>query len=182
MGDVAGTCRVHLLGGFRVEVDGRAVPDQLWRHRGQDVIKILALTPGYHVPRLEVVMDLWPGLPDRQSSDLLHKALKEVRKALGSDLAVTEEGSFLRFWPQGSLWVDLHVFISTAKHARLPEQREAARDLYAGNLLPEDPNAPWAEARRALARQAFEQLLPREPDEAPRVIDLREALVTHPAP
>jgi DNA-binding SARP family transcriptional activator len=41
----------QLLGGFRVDVDGRAVPDTAWHHRrAAELVKLLALAPRHRLP------------------------------------------------------------------------------------------------------------------------------------
>jgi DNA-binding SARP family transcriptional activator len=176
---VGSSCRIHLLGRFAVERDALPVPPTAWKRGGDELIKVLALAPTHHCERAEVLRCLWPGVPEREADEHLKKALKEVRHVLDSKLAVTEEGPYLRLWPHSLLWVDLHTFTANAKHGRFPEHREAALALYRGDLLPDDKSAPWTESRRTTARQAYLQLLGQEHEGSPRVIDLREARVTH---
>jgi DNA-binding SARP family transcriptional activator len=177
---VGSSCRIHLLGRFAVEIDETLVRSPVWKRRGDEVIKVLALTPTHRLERAETLRCLWPGVPEREADEHLKKALKEVRHVLGSKLAVTEEGPYLRLWPHGPLWVDVHTFTANAKHGRFAEHREAALALYRGDLLPDDRTAPWTEPRRTTAREAYLQLLRDEEGEvSSRVIDLREARVTH---
>jgi DNA-binding SARP family transcriptional activator len=61
---VGGTCTIHLLGGFAVEVNGEPVYANAWRHRrAADLIKLLALAPGHRLHREQVMDTLWPDLP-----------------------------------------------------------------------------------------------------------------------
>ena len=49
---VATGLRIHLLGGFRVAVDGRAIADAAWRRRAASgLVKLLALAPGHRLHR-----------------------------------------------------------------------------------------------------------------------------------
>jgi DNA-binding SARP family transcriptional activator len=49
--------KIDLLGGFRVEVDGRAVAPKAWSQRKPAaLVKLLALAPGHQLRR-EQVMD-----------------------------------------------------------------------------------------------------------------------------
>jgi DNA-binding SARP family transcriptional activator len=177
---VGSSCRIHLLGRFAVEIDALPVRSTAWKRGGDEVIKVLSLAPAHRCERSEVVGCLWPGVAEREADEHLKKALKEVRHVLGSKLAVTEEGPYLRLWPHGPLWVDVHTFTANAKHGRFPEHRAAALALYRGDLLPDDRTAPWTEPRRTTAREAYLQLLHEQEHEGSRrVIDLREARVTH---
>jgi DNA-binding SARP family transcriptional activator len=169
---MAGVCRVHLLGGFRVEINGRAVPDQAWRGRSGDLVTLLALDTGHHLTTAQVTGPLWPDASPRDAESELRKALKDARKAMGDGRAITEEGDRLRLWPYGELWVDAHTFAATAKHARNEEQRAAAAALYAGELLPRSIG-PWAEPLRTRLRLMYLELL-RDPDsDTAPWIDLR---------
>jgi len=174
---VAAGCQVRLLGGFSVELDGRAVPERAWPSGdAADLVKVLALDIGHHVGREDVVSRLWPTLSRHEAARALHHAVKEVRRALHDERAVTEEADSLRLWPHGELHVDAHAFAAAARHARLPDQRAAAAALYAGDLLPDDER-PWTEPLRTRLRLAHLELL-RDPDGSmPAWIDLRELTV-----
>jgi DNA-binding SARP family transcriptional activator len=171
---VAGPCRIHLLGGFALEVNGRAVPGNAWRHRrASDLVKLLALEPTHHLLRRDVAAQLWPALLPHDAEDELGRAVKEARRAMGDDRAVTTEGERMRLWPHGELWVDVHVFNASAKHARNAEQRRAAIELYRGDLLPEDRDFSWTDPLRTRARLMYLELL-RDPESStPSWIDLR---------
>ena len=175
---MGGTCQVRLLGGFAVEVDSVPLPSSAWRSEGAaQLVKLLALAPSHHLTRTDVIAQLWPMLSPRDADAHLKRAVKDSRKTLRDDRAVTVEGDRLRLWPHGELRVDVHTFAATAKHARLPEQRRAATALYRGDLLPED-RAPWADPLRTRLRLVHLELL-RDPDSGtPAWIDLRTPVFT----
>src|SRR5262249_5635076 len=51
--------RIGLFGGFRVEVDGRSIPEEAWRQRKPAaLVKLLALAPRHRL-HPEQVMELW---------------------------------------------------------------------------------------------------------------------------
>ena len=80
---------IVLLGGFRVEVDGRPVPAEAWRHRrGADLVKLLALTPGHALHREQVIDALWPDLDPRAGPANLRKAVHFTRRAIGTEHAL----------------------------------------------------------------------------------------------
>jgi DNA-binding SARP family transcriptional activator len=75
--------RIELLGGFRVAVRGRAVPDDAWtRRRPAAVIKLLALAPRHRLHRERVMDVLWPGLAPDAAAANLRKAPHHARRAL----------------------------------------------------------------------------------------------------
>jgi DNA-binding SARP family transcriptional activator/tetratricopeptide (TPR) repeat protein len=158
-----GSCELRLLGGFRAEVDGRPVPSDAWRHRrGGDLVKLLALAPGHRLHREHVIDGLWPDLGAEAGAANLRKAVHFARRALGGERAVGTEGPMLQLWPSGSLSVDVERFEREAAGAiRTRDRAAAARaaSRYEGDLLPEDPYAPWAEAPRERLRRTFVQVL-----------------------
>jgi len=170
---VGGTCTVRLLGGFSVEVEGNPVAADAWRNEAAArLIALLALEPSHHLLRTDLAHRLWPTTPEHDAAGLLKRAVKDVRKILRDDRAITDEGDRLRLWPHGELRVDAHTFAAHAKHARLPEQREAANALYRGDLLPQE-SAEWTEPLRTRLRLMRLELL-RDPEGAtPAWIDLR---------
>ncbi len=154
-----GVCRVRLLGGFRVEVGGRQVPDEAWRHRrGADLVKILSLADGHRLQREQVMEMLWPDFPVEAASANLRKATYFARQALGEP-AIGVQAGMISLWPGRDLLVDVEEF-----------ERAAARDataaiaLYSGDLLPEDRYAEWTEPRRERLRQRLLDLLRRARD------------------
>jgi DNA-binding SARP family transcriptional activator len=53
---MAAEVRIWLLGGFRVEVDSRPVPDDAWRrNKAKAVVKLLALAPEHLKSRQEAL-------------------------------------------------------------------------------------------------------------------------------
>ncbi|PLS82257.1 MAG: transcriptional regulator, partial [Actinobacteria bacterium] len=110
---------------------------------------------------------LWPDLGRRAAANNLSQALHAARRALGPDPKVASRyvgsrGEQLVLCPEGELWVDVEAFeeaAATARRARDPMAYEAAVDLYAGELLPEDAYEDWAEGRQEELRRLFLALL-----------------------
>jgi len=157
-----------LLGGFRVAVGPRAVEKGAWRLRkAASLVKLLTLAPGNRLHREQVMETLWPDLGKKTASNNLRQALQGARRALNPDpasgprlLASSEDALVL--CPEGSVWVDAEAFEEAAKGARRskePAAYEAALDLYAGELLPEDRYEAWAEGPRARLRGTYLSLL-----------------------
>src|SRR6266851_9252637 len=151
---MARTCAVRLLGRFQVEVAGRPVPAESWRHRrGADLVKLLALAPQHRLHREQVMEHLWPDLGAESAAANLRKALHFARRGLGGKEAIAVEGDVLALWPSGELTVDAQEVESAAARAlgagggldRVVEQ-------FTGDLLPEDRYAQWTQSHRERLR------------------------------
>jgi DNA-binding SARP family transcriptional activator len=112
------TCAVRLLGGFTVEVDGRPVAAEGWRHRrGADLVKLLALAPGHRLHREQVQAALWPDLEPEPAGANLRKAVHFARRALGAPDAIAVSAEMLDLWPEGELAIDVELFETAARQA-----------------------------------------------------------------
>ena len=79
--------RVQVLGGFRVEVDGEALPDSAFeRRRSRDLVNLLAIVPGHRLRRYQAVDILWPDADYFRGPRKLYEATGEVRKQLAHRL------------------------------------------------------------------------------------------------
>jgi DNA-binding SARP family transcriptional activator len=151
---MAQTCVIRLLGGFQVEVDGRPVPADAWRHRrGADLVKLLALSSAHSAHRGQVMELLWPNLDRESGAANFRKAIHFARRALGGPQSIAAEHEMLTLWPQGDLVIDVERFEAAAKEALTTGMRpEAAAEQCAGELLPADRYAEWTEPRREHVR------------------------------
>lgn len=157
------TARIGLLGSFRVEIDGRAVPPSAWRHRrGADVVKLLALQPAGRLHREQAMELLWPGLPGDLAAANLRKAVLYARRALGSEDAVRVNAGVVALWPEGTLATDVDAFERAARDAIGTADRDAAAGaakLYAGDLLPDQPYEAWLTEHRERLRRLYLDVL-----------------------
>jgi predicted ATPase/DNA-binding SARP family transcriptional activator len=159
--------RVRLLGGFSVWVGSSAVAEGAWHLRkAKSMLKLLALAPGHALHREQLMDLLWPNLDRRAASNNLRRALHVARRALEPEPSapryLVSHGEHLALCPDGPLWVDIEAFeevAATARRSRDPAAYPVALDLYAGDLLPEDPYEDWAEDRRKQLRQNYLDLL-----------------------
>src|SRR5918993_3080382 len=92
--------RIWLLGGFRVSVGSRSVPQDAWRLRkAAALVKLLALAPGHHMHREQAMDLLWPDSGRSASSNSLRKTLHTARRTLepaaGSRYLVSEDESLV---------------------------------------------------------------------------------------
>jgi predicted ATPase/DNA-binding SARP family transcriptional activator len=191
-GSAESSVRIRLLGGFDVEVDGQVIPASAWRLRkASELLKVLAITPGHRLQREQAMEQLWPDRPADAALNNLHQALRVARAALsvtheaGQRILVLRDG-VLSLCPNGELWVDAEAFASAVREATVASglaDHLAARDLYRGELLPDDRYADWAEAPREAVAQDYltlltrlAQLLEREGNREAATETLRELL------
>ena len=156
-----------MLGGFSVVVDGASIPDASWRLRkSRTVLKVLALSSGraLHPERIESL--LWPDRDPVAAGNNLRQAVYHARRALtgaGADGAevLASRGDLLTLSPDVEVDADLFEAAATrAERTGMPEDIEAALDIYGGELLPEDAYEDWcAEPRRVLAERQVQLLL-----------------------
>lgn len=134
-----------LLGRFQVSVDREPVPDTAWTHgRSRDLVKLLAITPSHRLPRDHVLEALWAQLEIDAAVANLHKAAHHARRVLGDADGVVLRGGLVTLAPGAQVETDVERFEATSDP-----------DLYLGELLPDDPYAPWAEERRRALRARY---------------------------
>ncbi|MEJ2856906.1 MULTISPECIES: AfsR/SARP family transcriptional regulator [unclassified Saccharothrix] len=157
------TCRVRVLGGFDVVVDGKPVPTDSWRsRRAADLVKLLAIESGHRMHREQAMELLWPGLPAEAAGANLRKAVHYARRALGGPDAIAVTGHVLELCPDAALACDLERFDRAADDALASGDAaacSAAAALYTGDLLPDDRYEWWAEERRTKVRTRYLALL-----------------------
>jgi predicted ATPase/DNA-binding SARP family transcriptional activator/DNA-binding CsgD family transcriptional regulator len=187
--------RIGLLGGFGVSVGSRTIGQAEWPLRkAANLLKLLALARGHRLHREQVTDALWPDAARKAAAGSLRRTLHSARKVLDPDAGfryLASENEQLVLCPDASLWVDVEAFeeaAAAARHSRDPAAYRAARDLYAGELLPGDRYEEWAEEkRRGLGRLYLDLLVElaqayEERAEPGRAIEaLREAVAREPA-
>lgn len=182
--------RIRLLGGFAVQCDGTAVPEDAWRLRkARSLVKLLALAPGHVLHRERACELLWPDRDAKAAANNLHQALHAARRALtaaGADgaaaIALRDDALSL----QGDVEVDLETAVAAIAAAREDGGAAAYEAALAGAteaLLPEDAYEDWAIAHRDALRELvtaahLELAALLEPDAAAEV--LRRAMALDP--
>src|SRR5215212_2532500 len=169
-GGVSEVVRVRVLGGFSVSVGARTIEEGEWRLRkAAGLVKLLALEPGHRMHREQLMEVLWQEFDEKAQANNLRYALHHARRTLAlasdSDTAsrlLALRGELIELGAEGSLSVDVEAFeeaARTAKGSREVGAYRAALDLYAGELLPQDPYERWAEDRREGLRRTRLSLL-----------------------
>jgi DNA-binding SARP family transcriptional activator len=163
---------IHLLGPFRMVVDGAPVEEHRWaRRKPKQLVKLLALQPHHQLHREQIIELLWPELDPEAAANNLHKTVHLARRALepesdaraGPHFILTQDKQVM-LRAEGGLWIDLEAFeqrASDALAAGSVAAVEAALELYSGDLLPEDLYEDWAAVRREQARLLYQELLAR---------------------
>src|SRR5689334_25073759 len=113
--------RIGLFGGFRVEVDGRSIPEEAWRQRKPAaLVKLLALAPAHRLHREQVMDALWPELAPSAAAANLRKAVHYARRAVDADgepSLIASAGELLCL-ERDHAHVDVDEFRATVVHAR----------------------------------------------------------------
>jgi predicted ATPase/DNA-binding SARP family transcriptional activator/DNA-binding CsgD family transcriptional regulator len=160
--------RVRLLGGFGVWVGPRVVAEGAWHLRkAKSLMKLLALAPGHALHREQLMELLWPELGKRAATNNLRGSLHAARRALTPDLVtascyLASKEKRIALCSDVELWVDVEAFEEATRSARRsfePSAYEAALDLYAGDLLPEDRYEEWTEKCRGQLKSTYLALL-----------------------
>lgn len=152
MGQSSPPARIYLLGRFAVEVEGRAIPAGAWRRRRPvQLLSALALAQGRALHREQLIDRLWPDKDLESGANNLHRALHDMRRIAGVELARIDHG-VVRL--DDAAWVDVAEF-EQACGASDPARLAHGLALYQGDLLPDDPYADALAARRHALRQRF---------------------------
>ncbi len=125
--------RVHVLGGFRVQVDGQLVTDDVWRSaRPRELFLLLALHPAGRT-RGQLGLVFWPEATAAQLKNNFHVTLHHVRRALGRSDAVIIDGDRYRLNPELAPWCDAVAFEAEVTDAlrRVARGEEAREALHA---------------------------------------------------
>jgi DNA-binding SARP family transcriptional activator len=149
--------RIELFGGFGVNVDGNAIPEEAWRQRKPAaLLKLLALAPRHRLHREQAMDALWPELSPASAGANLRKALHYSRRVVGEHV-IASVGELLSLQADG-LWVDVDAFRAATDRARRgadPEAYAEAIVLYREGLLPDDRYEDWAIGPRGELRLEY---------------------------
>src|SRR5262249_46668983 len=127
-----------------------------------DLVKILALAPGYRLRRESIMDALWPDLSAEAAAANLRKAAHYARRAADLEDFISSAGGVLEVAPGHERSSDVPEF-DPASHEALsstePSDASAAADRYAGDLLPNNPDDEWTAIDRDRLRGAHLQML-----------------------
>src|SRR5262249_20491903 len=138
--------------------------------RARNLLKLLALRPGYQIHKDQAIDLLWPDLDATAARDNLYRTLYNLRHTLEPELIRAADSRFitlseevLRLGPAGAVWVDADAFESLVAQAHAAADPvpllEAAVQLYRGDLLETDPYDDWMLARRDTLQRTLAEAL-----------------------
>jgi DNA-binding SARP family transcriptional activator len=150
----------RFLGSFQVTIDHRPVPLGSSR-RTRALLAYIIDRGSAPIPR-DVLMDrFWPDSPPRAARNSLHVAMCAVRKALAAAWpgpVIERRGDIYYLSSELEIWTDVaelarrgEAAAGAAAAGRVEEalaEYEAARALYGGDFLADDPYLDWAVERR----------------------------------
>jgi DNA-binding SARP family transcriptional activator len=163
--------RVYLFGTFRLYRNGYAVSPGDWHTRqARQLFKLLLAERGRPVAASRLMGLLWP-----EHSEHAHQTLRSAISALRDVLEPGRDPRLpSRFIPRGhngyrlvipadcELWIDVDEFEGLLEHALHDEEATSARatlgtalQLYCGDYLAEDGDAPWLLAERKRLRERY---------------------------
>ncbi len=163
--------RIFLLGKFRVELNGELLSETAWaRRKAKNLLKLLALQPGYRIHKDQATEVLWPDLDPISASSNLYRNLHLLRQTLQPGQSPRAESSYIilkeeiiRLNTSDGIWIDIDAFQSLLERALNETDAtavlEEALNLYQGDLLEEDLYEEWTLRRREELRQAHQQNL-----------------------
>ncbi|MEV0093074.1 AAA family ATPase [Streptomyces sp. NPDC050738] len=138
------------------------------RPSARALVKLLAVSPGHSLHREQAMDICWPDADPHSATGSLRVALHAARRAMEPELApraassyLLGDGALLRLDPR-TVWIDADHAESLAGSALGDGGSKAlasALAAFAGELLPEDRYAVWAEARRERLRSLRERVL-----------------------
>jgi DNA-binding SARP family transcriptional activator len=161
--ETGGRLEVYALGEGRVVRDGQPVSASQWQGA---ITKELFFYILFHGPmeRDQIGLVFWPDLPPKKMTDSFHTTLYRVRRAVGGDAIVVEDGQYQL--GHVDCWLDVEEFESAVERARLlpPHEWQAehlwrrAVRLYQGDLLPE-VDRTWCIPKREALREMYIEAL-----------------------
>src|ERR1700681_1750127 len=157
---MVGELKVSVLGALDIHgIDKHA----LGSRKARTLIKVLAVARGQPFPVPRLIDCLWPDRPPARPSQQISVLISRLRSVLGAQRLPRSDAGYQLL----ADWIDLDIAnnLATAASRRLAAQNyasarlaaEAALALMRGELLADEPDAPWAdEERAAVARLAVD--------------------------
>jgi predicted ATPase/DNA-binding SARP family transcriptional activator len=162
--------RIHLLGEFRVEVEGVVLTETRWPRRDvKRLLQLLAVKHNHRLAKEQVAECLWPGLSGQTARNRLYNVLYVLRGQLeperaprGASRYVHTSGETIQLGPPEAVWIDADEFEHCLDAASVDEESaqtlgrlEQALTLYRGTLLDDAQDESWACTDRAHLEQRY---------------------------
>jgi ATP/maltotriose-dependent transcriptional regulator MalT/DNA-binding SARP family transcriptional activator len=171
---------IRTFGGLAVMMGAeRPIADRQWGGRLPKLLLKAIIVHGLcDIPKEVLSEDLWPEADPTAAARNFKVTLHRLRKVLQPDLGGGVRSAYVHLFDgrvsldKTHCRVDVPHFLAAAKKIRnggaslgdtdILTLCEQARDLYAGDFLPEELYAPWAEMKRLALRDTFQQVLETE--------------------
>lgn len=164
--------RFVLLGPFRAERDGVAIPAEEWRSRQtRTVLKMLVDARDRTVPFDRLVDTVWPGAEGDSGRNSLQAAIRTLRRILEPGLERGDASAHIRTEADAYRFVsrdcaiDVDELRSALRRASAHDHRgendmalsayAQATSLYGGEYLADEPYADWALGPREQLRSSY---------------------------
>jgi len=165
--------RITTLGGLRVLLEDRMLPDEVWgRAAVRRIFLLLVANPGRWLAHDRIIELLWPEPDPAAARRVLASRLSELRRIIEPWHAPGKPYGLIRSRPGACglfggerVWIDAESFAELARRAEdarnrrcFREARQAYRqalELYAGDFLEEHPYEEWLAPRRAELRNLY---------------------------
>ena len=159
----AGHLEIHALGEGRVIRDGQRVSSSDWQAAMARELFFYILGHG-PLERDVIGAVFWPEASAKQMTDSFHTTLYRIRRAVGADAVVVDNGRYRL--GDVDYWCDVEVFEDLVRRARLLPPYEwqteillrRAVDLYEGDFLPEVARV-WCVPKRETLRDMYLEVL-----------------------
>ncbi|MFQ6100193.1 MAG: BTAD domain-containing putative transcriptional regulator [Anaerolineae bacterium] len=159
----AGRLEIYALGEGRVVRDGHTISTSEWRTAEARELFFYILLHG-PLERDAIGTAFWPELPAKKMTNRFHITLHRMRRALGAEVVVVEEGRYRL--SDVDCWLDVEEFEALVERARLlPSHDWQAEDLwrravalYRGDFLPQVERI-WCLPRREALREMYLEAL-----------------------
>ncbi len=167
------TLVIRTFGRFQVSIGGRQPidADRWGGRRPRLLLKSIVVHGLTNVPGDILIEDLWPDSEPAAGQRNLKVTLHRLRKALEPSLARNHKSAYVKMrcgrvtLDLSRCKVDVQAFEDLCRDLRAPAAADDAdrvlalgrriRALYRGDFLPEEPYAPWVEAKRWTLREAY---------------------------
>ncbi len=155
---------ITTMGSFSVRVRGRKIEEQHWHGRqAGKLLKAVISFGGCRVPTEPLAGLLWPDSDGDLAMNSFKVTLSRLRKIISSEAASTTQWLEVRqkqiSLVESVVRIDARVFedaMHKALHQPADEPRLAtALDLYQGNFLEHDREAPWTMIRRNRLQELY---------------------------
>jgi DNA-binding SARP family transcriptional activator len=155
--------KITTLGGWRVQIGGRVVENQVLRQRrAGELLGLLLISPGRSLSYDRIIDALWRDKEPTSAQALFHHATSTLRRALEPDLPEKFPSRYLEV---NDGQVTLHLppaskvdYESFADHYHRKEWN-AALACYGGEFLPEYRYADWTISQRQWLIQNYQHAL-----------------------